>query len=202
MKKFFSALVLTLLMVLTTSTVDAADNFQQIYNAENFSAGLKADQAIDEVFNTADGRLRLQLRKLANASADKRMHVLAWLDDKRIYDEYFPDVYPAYSFRVFKDTANSKLFYVIESGERAMLLGYSPINKKMEVYIDSQNYYHKSSDSPTIVVTKSGDLILAFENPKSNASARYRFTWDKASLWFAYYDLGTYSYSIQRDRQK
>ena len=200
-RKFFATLLLTLLLTLTASTVDAEGTFQQVYNAENFSAGLKADQAIDESFNTPDGKLRFQLRKLANASADKRMHVIARLDDKKIYDEHFPDAYPAYSFRVIKNVADSRLFYVIESGERALLLGYLPVNGKMAVYIDSQNYYHKDNTSPTIVVTRNGYVIMAFENSNRNTSARYLFTWDADKQWFAYRDLGTYNYLIAHDRQ-
>lgn len=200
-RKIFATLVLTLLFTLTASNVDAEGTFQQVYNAENFSAELKADQAIEESFNTPDGKLSFQLRKLANSSADKRMHVIALLDDKKIYDEHFPDAYPAYSFRVIKNVADSRLFYVIESGERALLLGYLSANGKMAVYIDSQNYYHKDKTAPTIVVTRNGDLVMAFENFNLNTSARYLFTWDAGNQWFAYSDLGTYNRLIARDRQ-
>lgn len=199
-KKFFSAIALACLLVLGAN-VCSAGSFQTIYTSENFSATLKNDQSIDETFNTNDGKIRLQFRRLINTSVDKRMHAIIWLNDERIFDEHFPDVYPAYTFRTFKDTSNSRLFFVIQSSERAQMLGYSPAAKKMEVYIDSQNYYCEFSGSPKIVTTKGGDLILAFENSDASLSARYLFSWDEQKQWFGYRSLGTYHYSINRDTQ-
>ena len=201
-KKFFSALILTCLLIFGGNNAYAADNFQVIYNAEQFTETLKSDEAVDETFNTNDGKFRIQLRKLKNSSSDKRMHVLAWLNDKRIYDEHFPDVYAGYTFRAIKNTADSRQFYVIQSRERAIMIGYSPVNSKIEVYIDSQNYQHKYYDFPTIVATTNGNLILAFENSSGTSSSRFRFTWDASKQWFAYSDLGNYGYTIEKDRQK
>ena len=200
-KKFFSAMVLTCLLVFGAN-ICSAGTFQIIYNAEHFSGNLDSDQAVDETFNTNDGKILLQLRRLANSSDEKRMHVIIKLDDKRIYDEYFPDVWGGYTFRAIKNTADSRQFYVIESRDRAFMIGYSPANKKMEVYIDSQNYYHDFPAAPSIVATTNGDLILAFDNSAGNLSARYRFTWDDAKQWFAYENIGTYRYPIERDMPK
>ena len=200
-KKFFSAVILACI-IFFGANVCSAGTFQIIYDAEMFTANMKRDQAVDETFNTNDGKLRFQLRKLANSSAEKRMHAIAWLNDKRIYEEYFPDVYGEYSFRAIKNTADSRQFYVIESLERSIMLGYEPVNGKLEIYIDSRNYARNAAANPTIVALKNGDLILAFENPTQNISARYLFTWDKSKNWFAYSDLGTYRYSIKKDRQK
>lgn len=199
-KKFFSAVVFTCLLVFGAN-ICSAGTFQIIYNAEHFSGNLDSDQAVDETFNTNDGKILLQLRRLANSSDEKRMHVIIKLEDKRIYDEYFPDVWGGYTFRAIKNTADSRQFYVIESRDRAFMIGYSPANKKMEVYIDSQNYYCEFSGSPKIVTTRGGDLVLAFENSDASLSARYIFSWDEQKQWFGYRSLGTYHYSINRDSQ-
>ena len=199
-KNLFAAVVLACLVVFGAN-VCSAGTFQVIYNAEKFSADLKRNQAVDETFNTNDGKVRLQLRKLANSSAEKRMHVLGWVNDKRVYEEYFPDVYGEYTFRVIKNTADSRQFYVIQSYERAVLIGYSPAKGQFETYIDSKNYFHDFQASPFITATKNGDLILAFENSQQTLSARYHFYWDDQNQWFAYKDLGTYKYSIVRDSQ-
>lgn len=202
LKKFFSAAAMVCLLIFGAN-ICAAGTFQMIYNAENFSYTLKDNEAVDETFNTNDGKMRLQLRKLWNTKDDKNMHVLAWLDDKRVYDEHFPDVIGGYTFRALKNTADSRQFYVIQSIERAMMIGWSPAAKKMEVYIDSQNYYHDASvPYPSIVATVNGDLILAFENVERTRSVRYRFTWDANKQWFAYSNLGTYRYPVKQDSQK
>lgn len=200
-KKFFTAAVLTCLIVFGAN-VCAAGTFQIIYNAENFTDGLRSDEAVDETFNTNDGKIRIQLRKLQNASANERIHVLGWRNDKRIYDEHFPDVIGGYTFRAIKNTVDSRQFYVIQSIERAILIGYSPAANKMEVYIDSKNYFRNDNATPCIVATVNGDLILAFENAARTSSARYRFTWDNGKQWFAYSDLGVYRYSVMKDSQK
>ena len=199
-RKFFSAMVFTCLLVFGAN-ICSAGTFQLIYNAEHFTAMLDRDRAVDETFNTNDGKMQLQLRRLADSSDDKRMHVIVKLNDKRIYDEHFPDVWGGYTFRAIKNTVDSRQFYVIESRERAFMIGYSPVNQKMEVYIDSQNYYHDFPAVPYITATVGGDLILAFENSSGNLSVRYRFTWDDAKQWFAYENLGTYRRSITKDMQ-
>lgn len=199
-KNLFSAMVLACLVVFSAN-VCAAGTFQVIYNAEKFTADLKRNQAVDETFNTNDGKVRLQLRKLANTSAEKRMHVLGWLNDKRLYEEYFPDVYGEYTFRAIKNTVDSRQFYVIQSYERAVLIGYSPAKGSFETYIDSKNYFHDFKAIPIITATVDGNLILAFENLDQTISARYHFYWDDSKQWFAYKDLGTYSRSVMRDSQ-
>ena len=199
MKKFFSAIMFLCLLIFGVN-VNAAGTFQTVYNSENFSETLKNDQAVEETFNTNDGKIRLQFRKLLNSSSEKRLHGIIWLEDERIYDEHFPAVARGYTFRMIKNTADNRQFYVIQSAERAMLLGYSSFARKMEVYIDSKNYYRDFDGSPIILATKNGDLILAFENSSGSLSARYLFTWDKKKQWFAYSNLGTYRYSVNRDR--
>ena len=197
-RKIFSAIVLACLLVFGAN-VCSAGTFQTIYNSEYFTLNLKGDEAAEESFNTNDGKMRLQLRKLVNASADKKIHCIAWLKKQRIYDEHFPDVQGGYTFRAIKNTADSRQFYVIQSSERAMMIGYSPSSGKMEVYIDSKNYVCDFAASPTIVTTKNGNLILAFENYARTLSARYQFNWDNYKQWFAYSNLGTYRYSINQD---
>ena len=198
-RKFFSAMVLACLLVFSAN-ICAAGTFQTIYNSEKFTDDLRNDQAVDETFNTNDGKLRLQIRRLANSSAEKQMHGIIWLNNERIYDEYFPEVAGGYTFRAIKNTADSRQFYVIQSRDRAFLLGYSPAGKKIETYIDSQSYYCDFQAAPTIVTTKNGNLILAFENYAGTLSARYHFTWDNNKQWFGYSNLGTYRYSVNRDR--
>ena len=197
MKKFV-ATVLSL-FVMTFATVCFAETYEMTYEAPNFTEQLKNDQALSETFTTPHGMLKIQARKLWQSSSDNRLHFIAWLDDQRIDDAHYPKVNYGYTVRVFKNTSNSELFYSLESIDRAMLFGYSPANKKLEVYIDSLNYAHDKGAYPYIVALKNGDLVLAFE--KSGKSKRYRFKWDAKKNWFSYSDLGAGWPSINRDKQ-
>ena len=143
--------------------------------------------------------LKIQARKLLQSKSENRLHFIVWLDENRLDDAHYPKVDNGYTIRVFKNTSNSELFFSLESIERAMLFGYSPANKKLEIYIDSLNYAHEAEAIPCIVALKNGDLVLAFE--KSNKSKRYRFNWDATRNWFGYSDLGAGWSSINRDKQ-
>ena len=196
--------VLVSLMVMTCSAVCfAADSFQMIYEAKNFTEEMKNDEACTETFNTQYGTIKFQMRKLWQSNSDKRMHIMVWLDDKKIFDNYYPKVDYGYTFRAFKNTSNSDQFYVLQSIERAYLLGYSPAAKKLEVYVDSQNYAHAPNSYPYIVALKNGDLVLAFEQylGANKIRSRYKFNWDSSKNWFGYSDLGTGWPSISTDKQ-
>ena len=197
MRKFAAAVIS--LFVMAFATVCFAETYEMTYEAPNFTEQLKNDQALSETFTTPHGMLKIQARKLWQSSSDKRLHFIVWLDDQRLDDEHYPKVDYGYTVRVFKNTSNSELFYSLESIDRACLFGYSPVNKKLEVYIDSLNYKHEAGAYPYIVALKNGDLVLAFE--KSGKSKRYRFNWDAKKNWFGYSDLGAGWPSINRDKQ-
>ena len=187
------------LFVMAFATVCFAETYEMVYEAPNFTEGLKNDQALSETFSTPYGLLKVQARKLWQAKSENQLHFIVWRDEERLDDAHYPKVNYGYTVRVFKNTSNSELFYSIESIDRAMLFGYSPAKKKLEIYIDSMNYAHENGAYPYIVALKNGDLVLAFE--KSGKSKRYRFNWDAKKNWFGYSDLGKDWYSINRDRQ-
>ena len=197
MKKCIAALLGLLIMAF--ATVCFAETYQMTYEAKNFTETLKNDQALSETFTTPYGTLKFQMRKLWQSSSDNRLHLIAWLDGKKIDDAHYPKVEYGYTFRAIKNTSNSEQFYVLQSIERACLFGYSPDKKKFEVYIDSNNYAHDMGAYPYIVVLKNGDLVLAFE--KGNQCRRYQFNWDANAKWFGYSDLGTGWSSVEKDKQ-
>lgn len=197
MKKIVAAVLS--LFVMAISSMCFAENYQMTYEAQNFTEGMKNDQAFSETFSTPHGILKIQARKLWQSSSDNRLHFIVWLDEKRIADDHFPKVDYGYTFRVFKNTSTGAMFYSLESIERACLYGYSPEKNKLEIYIDSQNYAHESGAYPYIVALKNGNLILAFE--KANKCQRYRFNWDAKANWFGYSDIGSGWTSIRGDKQ-
>ena len=197
MKKLVAAVLS--LFVMAFATVCFAETYEMTYEAQNFTEQLKNDQALSETFTTPYGMLKIQARKLLNSKSENRLHFIVWLDDVRIDDAHYPKVDYGYTMRVFKNTSNGELFYSLESIDRAMLFGYSPANKKLEVYIDSLNYAREKDAYPYIVALKNGDLILAFE--KGNKYRRYKFNWDAKKNWFGYADLGTGWSSVMKDKQ-
>ena len=197
MKKLVAAVLS--LFVMAFATVCFAETYEMTYEAPNFTEQLKNEQALSETFTTPYGMLKIQARKLLQSKSENRLHFIVWLDDQRIDDAHLPKVENGYTFRVFKNTSNGELFYSLESIDRACLYGYSPVNKKLEVYIDSHNYAGDADAYPHIVALKNGDLVLAFE--KSNKSKRYRFNWDAKANWFGYSDLGAGWSSVSKDKQ-
>ena len=87
MKKCIAAVLGLLIMAF--ATVCSAESYQMTYEAKNFTEKLENDQALSETFTTPYGALKLQMRKLWQSSSDNRLHLIAWLNDKRI-DEYLP----------------------------------------------------------------------------------------------------------------
>ncbi len=197
------ALLASLLVIAYATVCFASDSFQMVYEAKNFTEDMKNDQALTETFTTPYGKLKFQMRKLWQMKDDKRLHLIAWLDDKKITDEYYPQVDFGYTFRAIKDTSNGEIYYVLQSIDRAYLYGYSQAAQKLVTYVDSLNYAHAPNSYPYIVALKNGTLVLAFEQTgkKSPIHSRYQFRWDASKNWFAYYDLGTGWPSISTDKQ-
>ena len=204
MKKFLAgALIIT--SMLGANICAADDTFQTVYNENSFSSDMKDNDLRSETFTTPYGEMKFQMRKLWNSKTDNKMHVLVYLKDKKIYENYLPQVDYGYTFKAIKNSADNRQFFVLQSIERALLMGYSPENDKMEIYVDSMNYYHNFEAYPYIGTLKNGDLVLAFEqiNIGKNIPARqrYRFIWNKKSNWFAYVDLGFVNNSVAVDME-
>ena len=109
MKKFVVAVLS--LFVMTFATVCFAETYEMTYEAKNFTEGLKNDQALSESFSTPHGILKIQARKLLQSKSENRLHFIVWLDDQRIDDAHYQKVENGYTFRIFKNTSNSELFY-------------------------------------------------------------------------------------------
>ena len=204
MKKFLAG-VLIITSMLGVNVCAADDTFQTVYNENSFSSDMKDNDLRSETFTTPYGEMKFQMRKLWNSKTDNKMHVLVYLKDKKIYENYLPQVDYGYTFKAIKNSADNRQFFVLQSVERALLMGYSPENDKMEIYVDSMNYYHNFEAYPYIGTLKNGDLVLAFEqiNIGKNIPARqrYRFIWNKKSNWFAYVDLGFVNNSVAVDME-
>lgn len=201
--RLFLGLLLGLLLLLTANDCQAG-TFQKLYEVHLSSATLGSDQAWSKNFNTMDGDLKLQFRRLAGEGDAKRFHLTVKLGKKYVFKKHFPEVEGGYYISVIKDTATSRMFYAVQSADQAFLYGYEGETAKFETYIDSDNYLNKYNGDSIIAVTRSGDLILAFEPPyasRVSPNQRYSFFWDDNTIWFAYRDLGTGFGSIYNESQ-
>lgn len=201
LKKFFAALVLCAVFTLGTNVGFAYDTFQTVYKAVNFTEDMKNNEAEFENISTPYGDMKVQMRKLATSDRDKKFHATIYLKKKQIFEYYYPQVNWGYTFKIIKNTADSRQFFVIQSVDRAWLIGYSPVEAKIEIYVDSINYKHSPGTRPYIGTTNDGDLILSFEGYGYPTSQRYRFTWDNYRAWFAYSDLGGADYAVSQYMQ-
>lgn len=202
-RKLFSALVVGLIMLFAVNACQAG-TFQKLYEVRLSSGKMGADEAWSRNFNTMDGDLKLQFRRLSGEGDAKRFHLTVKLGKKYVFKKHFPEVEGGYSIMVIKDTATSRMFYAVQSIDQAYLYGYEGETEKFETYIDSDNYLNKYNGDSIIAVTRSGDLILAFEPPyasRISPNQRYSFFWDDNTIWFAYRDLGTGYGSIYHESQ-
>lgn len=203
LRRLFLGLLLGLLLLLTANDCQAG-TFQKLYEVHLSSTTLGSDQAWSKNFNTMDGDLKLQFRRLAGEGDAKRFHLTVKLGKKYVFKKHFPEVEGGYYISVIKDTATSRMFYAVQSVDQAFLYGYEGETAKFETYIDSDNYLNKYNGDSIIAVTRSGDLILAFEPPyasRVSPNQRYSFFWDDNTIWFAYRDLGTGFGSIYNESQ-
>ena len=191
-KKWLTMVWTLVFTVVLAATCFAADSYQKIYDVGLGMKELAQDEASSQTFQTADGEVKVQVRKLANASSKENYHMLVWLGKNRIFDKHFPVVNGGYEFRVFKNSSDGRLFYEVSSKDRAYLYGYDAGAKKFMVYVDSQNYYNNFAARPMFAALKNGDLVLAFksENLASPYYHRYRLQWDATTNWFGYADQG------------
>ncbi|MCR5756694.1 MAG: hypothetical protein K6F95_02140 [Selenomonas sp.] len=202
-RKLFSLMVMGIIMLLSVNACQAG-TFQKLYEVRLSSANMSSDQAWKRTFNTMDGDLKVQFRRLAGEGDDKRFHLTVKLGKNYVFKKHFPEVEGGYSLMVIKDTSTSRMFYAVQSVDQAYLYGYEGETGKFETYIDSDNYLNKYNGDSVIAVTRSGNLILAFEPAYVSSvspNQRYSFFWDDNTLWFAYRDLGTGYGSVYQESQ-
>lgn len=201
LKRCFVIGIVCTVLAFSSNVSFAADVYQTVYKAINFTEDMKNNEASWEEIATPYGNMKLQMRKIPNASDEKRFHAIISLKGKRIFERDYPKVTWGYTFKIIKNTSDGRQFFVIQSIERAWLLGYAASTDKLETYVDSINYKHNYGTRPYIGTTQDGDLILSFEGPGYPTSQRYRFTWDYYRDWFAYSDLGGADYSVSQYMQ-
>lgn len=197
MKKQLLALALIFVVVVTmmmTVTVPAqAGNFVQV--ADTGVLQLKANEKWEREYRTKMGDVKIRFRNLANAKDNKRYHLIIWWRDPgktkyiRVADGYCPKNTFGYGFKVFSDNQTGRVYFALDAHGRLVLYGYDTIAGKLEMYVDSINYW-SMQPMPSMLVRSDGDLELRFDNvSRTAAPTQYRLFWDAGRNWFGYEEL-------------
>ena len=197
MKKHLLGLVLTFLVavsVLLGGTAPAeAGNIVQV--ADTGVLELKADQKWEREYRTKMGDVKIRFRNLANSKEEKRYHLIIWWRDPgaekyvRVANGYNPKNNFGYAFKVFRDNHTGRVYFAMDAHGRVALYGYDTFARKLEMYIDSINFW-SPLPLPSMLVRQDGDLELRFDNVNRTANpTRYRLFWDAGRNWFGYTDL-------------
>lgn len=191
MKKFLSVICMAFCLLFFSSTANAGR-----FNTLAMTGWLQLgnDQAWEESYKTDEGKFKIRFRKLLFGSDAKRYHLIIWWNGKRIADGYSPEG-QQYAFKIFEDSETKRIFVMLQTRQRAVLMGYEPNNQKLEKYIDSKDYY-SNLPYPSMNVDSDGDLQLSFsDNVNGVGPIRYKFIWNKDVNWFGYQNV-----SINRSR--
>ena len=197
MKKHLWGLVLTFLVAVSAllgGTAPAeAGNFVQV--ADTGVLELKADQKWEREYRTKMGDVKIRFRNLANSKEEKRYHLIIWWRDPgaekyvRVANGYNPKNNFGYAFKVFRDNHTGRVYFAMDAHGRVALYGYDTFARKLEMYIDSINFW-SPLPLPSMLVRQDGDLELRFDNVNRIANpTRYRLFWDAGRNWFGYTDL-------------
>jgi hypothetical protein len=197
MKKHFLGLMLTVLvavgMLLGGTTQAEAGDFVEV--ADTGVLELKANEKWEKEYQTQMGDVKIRFRNLANAKDDKRYHLIIWWRDPgggkyvRVANGYSPKNTFGYGFKVFHDNNTGRVFFAMDAHGRLVLYGYDTFAAKLEMYVDSINYW-SPLPLPEMFVREDGDLELSFDTmERTNNPTRYRLFWDAERNWFGYEDL-------------
>ena len=202
MKKQLCSLVLTVLLavgvLLGSAHLAEAGNFEQV--ADTGTLQLKPNEKWEKEYRTKMGDVKIRFRNLKGAKPEKRYHLIIWWRDPggdsydRVADGYSPKNDFGYGFKVFRDKKTGRVFFAMDAHGRLVLYGYDTFAKKLEMYVDSINYYSQLP-LPRMLVRLDGDLELRFDNANRTATpTQYRLFWDMKRNWFGYEDLNIPAY--------
>ena len=170
-----------------------AGNFVQV--ADTGVLELKTNEKWEREYRTKMGDVKIRFRNVANNKDHKRFHLIIWWRDPgaeqytRVANGYSPRNRFGYAFKVFRDKNTGRVYFAMDAHGRVVLYGYDTFARKLEMYIDSINFYSQLP-LPRMLVRSDGDLELRFDNVNRTADpTRYRLFWDLDRNWFGYQDL-------------
>lgn len=185
MKKTIGIMILLVCCLISFTGTALAGSFSTLADTGMLTLG--DDEAWEKTYKTERGKFKVRFRKLWNSSEKKRYHLIIWQDGKRIADGYCPKNDSGYAIQIYHEQDTGRLFVALETALRVTLMGYEPMNGRLEKYIDSKDYYN-SGKYPKLYLHREGDLHLAFFTERMRQSNDYKMTWDESARWFGYRD--------------
>jgi hypothetical protein len=180
-------------VLLGGASLAEAGNFVQV--ADTGVLELKTNEKWEREYRTKMGDVKIRFRNVANNKDHKRFHLIIWWRDPgaeqytRVANGYSPRNRFGYAFKVFRDKNTGRVYFAMDAHGRVVLYGYDTFARKLEMYIDSINFYSQLP-LPRMLVRSDGDLELRFDNVNRTADpTRYRLFWDLDRNWFGYQDL-------------
>ena len=180
-------------VLLGGASLAEAGNFVQV--ADTGVLELKTNEKWEREYRTKMGDVKIRFRNVANNKDHKRFHLIIWWRDPgaeqytRVANGYSPRNRFGYAFKVCRDKNTGRVYFAMDAHGRVVLYGYDTFAKKLEMYIDSINFYSQLP-LPRMLVRSDGDLELRFDNVNRTADpTRYRLFWDLDRNWFGYQDL-------------
>ena len=180
-------------VLLGGASLAEAGNFVQV--ADTGVLELKTNEKWEREYRTKMGDVKIRFRNVANNKDHKRFHLIIWWRDPgaekyvRVANGYNPKNNFGYAFKVFRDNHTGRVYFAMDAHGRVALYGYDTFARKLEMYIDSINFW-SPLPLPSMLVRQDGDLELRFDNVNRTASpTRYRLFWDAGRNWFGYSDL-------------
>ena len=180
-------------VLLGGASLAEAGNFVQV--ADTGILELKTNEKWEREYRTKMGDVKIRFRNVANNKDHKRFHLIIWWRDPgaeqytRVANGYSPRNRFGYAFKVFRDKNTGRVYFAMDAHGRVVLYGYDTFARKLEMYIDSINFW-SPLPLPSMLVRQDGDLELRFDNVNRTANpTRYRLFWDAGRNWFGYTDL-------------
>lgn len=133
------------------------------------------------IYKTRDGIFVVKLRKMPNASYDQAYHLMFWLNNKKIFDGYLPQAKSTYECSVFKDSDTDKLFWVIQSDNKSLMLGYDSSTNSLKKVLNSGNYDGAGANMPKVFVDENSELQLYYTSTGDKYAKRYKLIYNSAA---------------------
>ena len=143
-------------------------------------------------YHIPDGMLKVKLT-YPNKQADM-VHVVAWINNREIYDYAMPFVDTGYVIRFYRDEASDRVFMSCSSSQLAILAGYCGNSRQMETFIDSRDFDVGFAQSHPWIYVRDGELRLVLSDGYGDVPIMQQnvfvLEWDEGLQWVSYAEQG------------
>lgn len=177
-KKYIAAL-LALGCLFSSPAIVYAAHFSSLGGVR--FAHMRENNVWKNIYKTEDGIFLVKLRKMPNASHDHAYHLMFWLNNKKIFDGYLPEINSSYECNIFKDRDTDRIFWVIQSDNKSLMLGYDSSTNAIKKVLSSGNYDGAGANKPKVFVDENSELQLYYTSTDNQYAKRYKLIYNSAA---------------------